>query len=200
MEHSSPDTKLTNDLFESNWAIFLNWPLDDSGHVVRTSVQNYKWRSLLKIEVLVSEKNLKVYLKLIFAPHPFWAKWENQRSEKLNIGCTPHGINFARSKYYTFLDENLFNSPVHSPDKKIIHWFVIHWFRHISLVWLNENYYVTLKLEHISTLVLFVSNEPRVDNLICDMWHNMWQVIYETWNVIAKQNKSCYETWETMIS
>ena len=42
LEHSSPDTKLTNDLFESNWAIFLNWPLDDSGHVVRTSVQNYK--------------------------------------------------------------------------------------------------------------------------------------------------------------
>ena len=59
---------------------------------------------VFKNEVLVSEKNLKVYLKLIFAPHPFWAKWENQRSEKLNIGCTPHGINFARSKYYTFLD------------------------------------------------------------------------------------------------
>ena len=149
-------------------------------------------QSLLKIEVLVSEKNLKVYLKLIFAPHPFWAKWENQRSEKLNIGCTPHGINFARSKYYTFLDENLFNSPVHFPDKKIIHWF---W--HNLLV--KEKFFI-LNLEHISTLALFVSNEPWVDNLICDMWHYMWLVIYETWNVIVQQNKSCYETWETMIS
>ena len=96
-------------------------------------------QSLLKIEVLVSEKNLKVYLKLIFAPHPFWAKWENQRSEKLNIGCTPHGINFARSKYYTFLDENLFNSPVQFPDT--IRWFdskinsMIFWNWNISQLW-----------------------------------------------------------------
>ena len=98
-----------------------------------------KVQSSLRIEVLVSEKNLKVYLKLIFAPHPFWAKWENQRSEKLNIGCTPHGINFARSKYYTFLDENLFNSPVQFPDT--IRWFdsknnsMIFWNWNISQLW-----------------------------------------------------------------
>ena len=124
-------------------------------------------QSLLKIEVLVSEKNLKVYLKLIFAPHPFWAKWENQRSEKLNIGCTPHGINFARSKYYTFLDENLFNSPVHFPDKKIIHWFWYNllvkknskkfWIWNISQLW---SYSSQMSLEWI---ILYVTCDTTCD-------------------------------------